>query len=245
MFIAADDQIYELLVFNEKFRSFFIDNAVYANGKIYLTSKFDPLFVFIQFLEENCKTRAAPLDQLLEGNANIFFDYLKIDQMKLVADQKGSEDLKAFMFNEEKVLKWLKIKFKRIVESLKAQNIISAGASSMNFVQSTLDSNNTENQDEIESTALGIISEYISLDLYDKLDKIYGISEKSKEPIVQKRKSKADNLPDSKKVKSENDDVLKEINPVKQQPKAAPKNAAKLEKAAKGTKSISSFFTKK
>lgn len=245
--MKSKEQIYELLQFNEKNRCFFVDNTVVSNGKIYITAKFDPLFAFLQILEEHCKTRAHPLEQLLYDNsADFFIDHLKLSQMKLVAEQKGPEDIKAFIFNEEKVLKWLQIKFKRIADSLRKQNIINAGHSSMNFVESTLDS--VSNEDEIQSTALGIISEYISLDLYEKLDKIYGISEKAKEPIVQqKRKSTADNGPDSKKIKCELEEDVKENNQVKQaqQPKAVAKNAAKLEKAAKGTKSISSFFTKK
>lgn len=172
-----------------------------------------------------------------------------MEQMRIVADQKGSDDLKAFIFNEEKVIKWLKIKFARIQESLKQQKIISSGSSSRNFVQSSLNDNETENDDEIAATALGIISEYISLDLYEKLDIIYGISEKSKEPIVQQHKRKSatnEKEPDSKKLKTESEEVLKENNAAKSQPaKGTAKNAAKFEKAAKGTKSISSFFAKK
>jgi ribonuclease H2 subunit B len=246
LFINSSEGIYELLQFNEKHRCFFIENTLCSNGKIYMATKVDPLFIFIQYLEEHCKTRAQPLDQILEGKAVIFADVLKMSQMKMVADQKGSDILKAFKYNEEKVLKWLKIKFVRIQESLKQQKIISAGSSSLNFVQSTLDDNQMENDDEIAATALGIISEYISLDLYEKLDAFYGISEKTKEPISQKRKSGNGNKePDSKKFKTEDDDLAKEN--VKTQPvaKTASKNSAKLEKAAKGSKSISSFFTRK
>lgn len=246
--MKSEDSVYEVLQFNEKNRCFFIDNTVSSNGKVYITTKIDPLFIFIQFIEEHCKTRAQPLEQILDGNSHIFLDVLKTEQMKLVADQKGPEDLKAFMFNEEKVIKWLKIKFKRTRDNLKAQQIINAGSSSMNFVQSKLNSEDSENDDEIDSTALGIISEYISLDLYEKLDKIYGISEKSKEPISQKRKSTVnEHEPDSKKIKSEPEEILKENNSMaaKGQQVKSNKNTAKLEKAAKGSKSISSFFTKK
>jgi ribonuclease H2 subunit B len=164
--------------------------------------------------------------------------------MKMIATQKGPDDLKAFVFDEEKTLKWLKIKFSRIQESLRKQNIISSGSSSANFVDSLLIKNESENEDEIAATALGIISEYISLNLYEKLDNIYGISAKSKEPIAQqKRKSetKNSNEPDSKKIKSELE-VQKEN---KAQPAKATAKSAKLEKAAKGSKSISSFFSKK
>lgn len=246
IFLKSKDTIFELLQFNEKNRSFFINNTVCSNGKIYIPSKIDTLFIFIQFIEKHCKSKAQPLDQLLEGDSIMFLDYLKPSQMKMVADQKGPDDLKAFLFNEEKTLKWLKIKFAKIQESLRHQNIIFSGSMSMNFVQSSLaDKNETENEDEISATALGIISEYISLDLYEKLDIFYGISEKSKEPIPQKRKSNdKGNEPDSKKFKNESDDVLRQSNPVKGVVKSTAKTI-KFEKAAKNTKSINSFFTKK
>ncbi|KAG5682729.1 hypothetical protein PVAND_012062 [Polypedilum vanderplanki] len=247
LFIKSSEGIYELLQFNEKHRCFFIENTVCSNGKIYVATKFDPLYAFIQLLEVNCKNRAQPIDQLLENKTIIFSDFLKMSQMRLIADQKGSDNLKAFIFNEEKVLKWLKIKFARIQESLKQQKIIFSGSSSLNFVQSTLNNDQIENDDEIAATALGIISEYISLDLYEKLDAFYGISEKSKEPISQKRKSGVNEKePDSKKIKTEDDDEITKENKKSQiTSKSVSKNVAKLEKAAKGTKSISSFFAKK
>lgn len=246
---SNDGSIYEIIQINEKNRCFFIDNTVSSNGKMYMTSKIDPLFIFIQLLEANCKEKAQPLDQLLEGNLIVLQDYLKLNQMKMIANQKGPDDLKAFVFDEEKTLKWLKIKFARIQDSLRKLNIISVGSTSLNFVDSSSKKNDVENEDEIATNALGIISEYISLNLYEKLDSFYGISEKSKEPIAQqKRKSntKSNNEPDSKKIKSEPEETLKENYITKPPPssKIVAKNA-KLEKAAKGSKSISSFFTKK
>lgn len=242
MFLKSDG-IYEMMQFNENNRCFFIDNTVCSNGKIYTVTKIDPVFIFIQFLEEH-RTIAQPLEQLLQGDSIIFLNFLKLNQMKMVADQKGPDDLQAYIFNEEKTLKWLKIKFAKIQESLRQQNIIFSGSVSLNFVQSATVKD--ENEDEIAATALGIISEYISLDLYEKLDTFYGISEKSKEPIVQKRKSNANgNEPDSKKFKTENEDILRQSNPVKPQGGKAAAKTAKFEKAAKGTKSINSFFSKK
>jgi len=245
MFAVGNNQIYELLQFSEKHRSWFLDETVCSNGKIYLTTKIDPLFVFIQLLDRDCKTRAQPLDQVMAGSAGIFIPVLKMDQMRLVSDQKGPDDLKAFIFNETKTLKWLKKKFSLIQNSLRKQKIITSGAASMNFVQSSLDSNDEE---AITEAALGIISEYISLELMEKLDQFYGISEKSSHPIAQKRKSDAlSKEPDSKKIKVEGqENLLTESNQAAkvQPPKQTSKTKA-FEKAAKHTKSISSFFTKK
>lgn len=246
MFVkSGDGSICELHKFNEKHRSWFLDDTVCSNGKIYLTTKIDPLFIFLQYLEEHSKTRAQPLEQLLEGSAEIFSSVLKTDQMKLVADQKGSDELKAFMYNEEKTLKWLKKKFKLIEDSLRQQNIISSGASSMNYVKSSTDTEAVD-EDALAEAALGIISEYISLDLIEKLDNIYGISQKSKDPIGLKRKSEIGGAEgDRKRVKmEEQENLLSPTNILKKEAKVTVKSKA-LEKAAKGSKSISSFFTKK
>jgi ribonuclease H2 subunit B len=244
---STDGSILELLQFNEKHRSWFLDDTVCSNGKIYLTTKIDPLFIFIQYLEEHCKTRAQPLDQIMEGSAEIFMKVLKPEQMKMVADKKGSDDLKAFKYNEEKTVKWLKKKFEAIKKSLSDQHIISSGATSLNIVLSSAETG-TVDEDALAEAALGIISEYISLDLIDKLDSFYGISEKSKEPIAQKRKSEVnDKEGDRKRIKMEEQENLPEESP-KNNAKAQPKVTAKtkaFDKAAKGTKSISSFFSKK
>lgn len=248
MFIKSHDElsIYELTQFNEKHRSWFLNDTVCSNGKMFLTSKIDPLFIFLQYLEANCKTKAQPLDQIMEGPAEIFMKSLKLEQMKVVADQKGPDDLKAFVYNEDKTVKWLKKKFELILNSLREQHIISSGASSMNFVKSSLD-NEVIDEDALAEAALGIISEYISLDLIEKLDQFYRISEKSKEPN-QKRKSEAqDKEGDRKRIKIEEQENLPDVSPTnasKAPPKITTKSKA-FEKAAKGSKSISSFFAKK
>lgn len=58
----------------------------------------------------------------------------------LVADQKGEDNLRAFKFNEDKTLSWLRTKVERVAEVLKQKNIhVSTGAVSANFVKSTKD----------------------------------------------------------------------------------------------------------
>lgn len=239
MIMKSNGVIYELLQFNEKHRSWFLGETVCSNGKIYISTKIDPLFVFLQYIEENCKTKAQPLNQIMRDSAEVFVEVLKIEQMRMVSDQKGPADLKAFMWNETKSLKWLKKKFELLKNSLRSQNIVSAGASSMNFVKSSIEES-TADEGDIEETALGIISEYISLDLIEKLDKAYGISEKASS---QKRKSENFHGIDSKRIKMEEQENVS-ISTAKNPPKVTTKAKA-LEKAAKGSKSISSFFAKK
>lgn len=102
--------------------------------------------------------------------------------------------------------------------------------------------------ESIKETALGILSEYISQDLYEKLEKIYGINQLSE---AVKRKSEIAESPIPKKVKIEQespeaDNENQNLNSsVKTEAAKQSTKEIKMAKAAKGTKSISSFFTKK
>lgn len=149
------------------------------------------------------------------------------------------------MFNEEKTVKWLKKKFELIKDVLKAENVISLGSTSMNFIKSSLGASSAEN-DSIEEAALGIISEYISHDLIEKLDHYYGISEKMKEPNQKRKLEVVASDSDRKRIKIEEQENIQDATTknVKAPPKITTKSKA-LEKAAKGSKSISSFFAKK
>lgn len=51
-----------------------------------------------------------------------------------IADQKGDPTLKAFKYNEEKALKWLSIKCKKLAQELIAKNF-HIGAKSAYFVK--------------------------------------------------------------------------------------------------------------
>lgn len=246
--VASDDSISELKQFNEKHRSFFVGEVVCSNGKVYMSTTVDPLFIFIQYLERSCKERAEPLEQILEGPAQVFSKVLSLSQMKLVADQKGPDNLKAFKFNNKKTLQWLKKKLKQTQKVLIDLKISTSATSSMNFVKSSLD--DAVDESAIKEIALGILSEYISLDLKEQLKTSIGLitDEVAKDPTNNKRKSDLKHSNDNlKKVKVEDQDDYKSPSPPKPsiaQLKQTTKAKA-LEKAAKGSKSINSFFTKK
>lgn len=99
------------------------------------------------------------------------------------------------------------------------------------------------------SYAYGIVSEYITVELSEKLSEHLGL-EKIKPMMAGKRKSLIDlEHKTLKRIKSEDNVSLDYIEPptvatpIKEK-KVSTKDKA-LAKAASGTKSISSFFTKK
>lgn len=243
---SSSGDILELLQFNEKYRSWFIDDSVSSSGKIFVASKFDPVFVFLQYLELHCSEKAQPLDQILDSPADIFLENVNLSQLRFVADQKGPDDLKAFVLNQEKALKWLQKKFELTKKSLMQQQIVSSGVSSANFVQSKLLESESD-AEAVDEAAFGIISEYISSDFAEKLDQILGISENSSDLTNNKRKSDVPGGGDSKRIKiEEQENLLDKTNTPPKTPASKTSSKAKaLEKAAKGSKSINSFFTKK
>lgn len=95
------------------------------------------------------------------------------------------------------------------------------------------------------SYAFGIVSEYIKSDLADKLAEHLGL-EKVK---ANKRKPEVDSEKKStKRMKTESADSIADIKPAINGTPKEKKVSAKekqLVKAASGTKSIASFFTKK
>lgn len=97
------------------------------------------------------------------------------------------------------------------------------------------------------SYAFGIVSDYIKSDLSDKLAEHLGL-EKVKAIASSKRKSspRSEAKP-IKRVKTEEDYNSNENSPVVNMPKEKKVSAKEKQmlKAASGTKSISSFFTKK
>lgn len=192
-----------------------------------------------------------------------------------IADQKGAESLKAFKYNETKTLNWLTVKCKKLATALKQQNF-HIGAKSLNYVKTEKFAEQSQNgtynfaifyfvgryikfpffipENELLSYAFGIISDYIPLDLCEKLSTHLGL-EKLKAAAPGKRKSLIELENNTlKRVKSQEDFSSANIDTAMSPPstpletvqeKKVSTKEKRLAKAASGTKSISSFFSKK
>lgn len=184
--------------------------------------------------------------------------------------------MKAFKYNETKALNWLSLKCKKLAMALKQQNF-HIGAKSLNYVKTEKFEQQSQNgmfdlfrccfyfllscsrcisfffipEYEFLSYAFGMVSDYITLDLSEKLSVHLGL-EKLKAAAPGKRKSLIELENNTlKRVKSEEDFSPANIEPTpsKQlatvQEKKTSTKEKQLAKAASGTKSISSFFKKK
>jgi hypothetical protein len=62
-YYTKDEEVYESIEFAEKNRSFFINDYVSSNGKIYFLSRVDPLFLVAQYFI--IQSRPTPIDDIL------------------------------------------------------------------------------------------------------------------------------------------------------------------------------------
>ncbi|XP_058825538.1 ribonuclease H2 subunit B [Topomyia yanbarensis] len=241
MFHNKGDELYELNCFAETNRSWFINESVCSNGRIYLPSRIDPLFLVIPYLEKNCSSKAIPLEHVLIDDDFPHTEKLvdcvcKGNQLALIADEKKAGNVRAYRYNEEKTLDWLR---RKCIILEKALGNESKSARSLNFIKE--EKENDRQEGEMLSYAHGIISDYLSLALSKKLATFIGFSE---EKSTNKRKSTAEvDTNQIKKIKKEESIETTPIKSVTAVKKVSAKSKA-LAKAASGTKGIASFFKK-
>lgn len=253
LFSPGDSSVQEVLTFEENKRSWFIDDKVKSDGKMHLATPVDPLFLVLPFLRKS--QYAQPLEQCLWDD-----DYpetsrlIRCQNLKLsvVADQKGDESLQAYKFNEEKTLGWLQKKVERVASILKQKGIhVSQGAVSASYVKSI--KNGIATDMEYVKYAHGIVSEYLQEDLAKKLAQHLSIPDDTenkkrrlsspKDTMDEKRSKKETTIEETKVSKAKALDLSKLDKP--QKPATLSKKELARQKAAAGSKSITSFFKKK
>ncbi|XP_078036055.1 ribonuclease H2 subunit B [Augochlora pura] len=250
VFSPGNTTVQEVLTFDENKRSWFIDDNVKSDGKMHLSTPIDPIFLVLPYLRKT--QQAQPFDQCLWDED--FPETSRLSQcqnlkLSLVADRKGDESLQAYKFNEEKTLTWLQKKVERVIDVLKQKGIhVSQGAISATYVKSIKLESGSEA--EYLRYAHGIVSEYLSEDLSKKLAQHLNISDETEN---KKRKLTSPNDSEEKRLKkdtTENESILKPkaadlSKPEKIQKSTIGKKELARQKAAAGSKSITSFFKKK
>ncbi|XP_072767164.1 ribonuclease H2 subunit B [Anoplolepis gracilipes] len=253
VFSPSNLTVQEVLIFDENKRSWFIDDNVKSDGKLYLSTPIDPIFLILPYLRKS--QLAQPLEQCLwdedfpETSRLAQCENLKLS---LVADCKGDKSLQAFKFNEEKSLKWLRKKVEKVADLLKQKGVhVSQGAMSATYVKSTKYEIGTEA--EYLKYAHGIVSEYLAEDLSQKLAQHLNITDEmenkkrkltSPKDITNEKKFKKDSFEESQIPKAKTKNLI--IKPEKVQKNIAPgKKELARQRAAAGSKSITSFFQKK
>ncbi|CAF4915534.1 unnamed protein product [Pieris macdunnoughi] len=245
----SNKKMYEVVTFSEPFRSLFIGETVKSDGSIMLVTPVNPVFLALPRLREQCTSRAVPLEDLLSEKG--FHEIVEfIGDLECVADLKGSAELKAYKYSEVKTIEWLESKVRKLATLLKNKQIhVTSGSSSATFVSSTLNNDSIDEEFYLKY-AHGIISEYLEDDLVDLLEKKFAFKSELIESVGKRKSDASELLEANKRVKcelnedSEIMDTSFNSNVVKKQKPLTAKEKAR-QKAASGTKTISSFFTKK
>ncbi|XP_012060749.1 PREDICTED: ribonuclease H2 subunit B [Atta cephalotes] len=252
VFGAGNLTVQEILIFDEKKRSWFIDDNVKSDGKLHLSTPIDPIFLALPYLRKS--QLAQPLEQCLWDED--FPETSRLAQcdnlnLSLVADHKGDESLQAFKFNEEKSLNWLQKKVEKVAHVLKEKGVhVSQGAMSATYVKSTIYEIGTEA--EYLKYAHGIVSEYLAEDLSKKLAQRMNISDEveskkrklnSPQNEMDEKKLKKDSFEESSVPKAKKQ--TKTLSKPEKKSTAPGKKELAKQRAATGSKSITSFFQKK
>ncbi|XP_018019661.1 ribonuclease H2 subunit B [Hyalella azteca] len=248
-FLSVDSSnmniISEVNVFDEGNRSWFMGESIISDGKIYLGTPYNAVYLILPYLmkaEQN-----VPLDQLLEDEE--FPSAIQLAScsnlcLKNVADAKGSSDLNVWKYNEKKTLSWLEARTRNMAAVLMAKKVPTTTAQALTFVR-TMDQQHTK--EAYLQLSHGIISEYLPPLLSEKLRVALDLPDPSKHGVKQKATHEAVGQKDQKKPKLEGPLEDYTCSPGAAN-KVSPPLSAKakaLARSAVGTKSIMSFFAKK
>jgi len=242
----ATGALAELLAFQEEHRAWFLGQQVVADGRLLLATPVSPLLLVLPYLV--AAERLVPLDQLLEDQDFPLAATLLAETkgLEAVAERKGAADLNVWKYSEERAAVWLEGRVGRVAKVLEEQAIdLTQGAVSHNYRQAGAAQPQTE---DYLRCALGIVSEYLPAALATALEARLGLQQAQQETKGAKRMSVGGQKegPKPKKVKQEgpSEDYSKAaVKAVVKEEQTAKQKA--LAASAKGTKSISSFFSKK
>ncbi|XP_069737955.1 ribonuclease H2 subunit B isoform X2 [Phaenicophaeus curvirostris] len=250
LFNSGAQQLFEVKVFHEEYRSWFIGETVQQDGRLLFVTPMDPLFLILYYLIKADKEQGKfqPLDQVVLDsdypNCSLLLGCADVKQyIHHVTEEKEIGSQKFHKYSQEKTLKWLKKKVMQTVKALKSNNIsVGERVHAPTFISNKLI---TDTDEDYMRYAHGLVSDYIPEDLSKELLKYLGLPElksPAQEPPLKKRK--LSDIP----VEAEEDYTKfnsNDLKPKKANSKmsAAQKALAKVDKT--GMKSISTFFSSK
>ena len=267
----CDTQFLEVQSINEEFGTWIIgENIVGAPRSLtHMCTPTDPLLVIMPYLIYGSKKgMLVPIDDLLhdglneetsEGNEKLSSDSFSIfdeilssslvcDRLHKIADCVGSKDLNVWKWNEEKTLNFLTEKVHRLERCLVKNKGLVAEDGSVELGFSSRERADKRNEPGCTDQrylrlAWEILSEYLLDSISGKIAQKLGINLQESQPlpfqpVIKKPKLEGPTSPVDDYTKGR-----KTSQQVKKVPTSAKEKAAS--RACVGTKSISSFFTKK
>lgn len=89
IFHKKSSEFFELLKFNEPFRTWFVGDIITDDGCIYLSPPIDPLFLLLHYVQQQASEKYVPLEHILVDDTcrdmTSIADVIGIDQLLLVS----------------------------------------------------------------------------------------------------------------------------------------------------------------
>ncbi|KAK4308004.1 hypothetical protein Pmani_020279 [Petrolisthes manimaculis] len=246
MFDKDNAKLYEFYAFDEGHRSWFLGETVQCDGKLYVTTPVDVTYLVLPYLTNNkVTTVSVPLDHLLDDPEFPAISCLAAVAAKRdfshIADRKGNPELGVWKYNEEKTVGWLAGRTEKLASLLQDRKVPTSSAQSFTYVRTmSLD----ETKEAYLELSYGILCDYLSDTLSKALRQHLQLPEVR---VKKKAPSGVENQAPPKKRKSEGplDDYSKDGLPASKGNTPQNAKARALARSASGSKSITSFFTKK
>ncbi|XP_014681644.1 PREDICTED: ribonuclease H2 subunit B-like [Priapulus caudatus] len=240
----------EVLQFKEPYRSWFIGDSVQSDGSFSLCTPVDPIFLILPYLIKSSQNgKFQLLDQVLMDDEFPQCCHLLncsgISGLDMITDTKGDADLKAYRFNQDKCLEFLRQKVELTASHLKKTSVnVSAGSQAAVFVK-------TATEGEYKKYACDLIAAYLSVEFAKKLHSYLGTEDKT--DVKKEILSSPEDQPPTKRIKMEKqcseptEDYSKTSGNTKTlsvgKMSRGQKVLSKVDKS--GMKSLSSFFSPK
>ncbi|GAB1600160.1 ribonuclease H2 subunit B-like [Argonauta hians] len=246
LFSHDNKKVFEVINYKEN-RSWLFGDYVIEDGSLLFVTPMDPLFLILPYLmkAEKKTGKFMTLDHLLEDDQFPDSQYLSqsvtIKDLSLVTNVKQTNKIIACRYCEEKTLSWLQRKVERVSKILSEKGVhVSEGvAHSKTYVQSNKE--NPHLKEESMEYAYGLVSNYICVDLQQKLRDKLGLKEEQQDNPPPKKKMKVDNTLGPSEDYSQVKKTTEQNKTQKQT--LAQKKLSQVDKS--GMKSISSFFSMK
>ncbi|XP_071085556.1 ribonuclease H2 subunit B-like [Haliotis cracherodii] len=251
LFANGGQDVYEAIQYKEEFRSWFIGDTVQHDGGMLMLTTVDPLFLVMPYLlKEGQSGKFMTLDQIVIDEdypeCNRLHGCTGLSELHQITEVKGDDDFRAYRFDKDKTLSWLKLKTEIVADVLQQKDVSvsSSGAHSSIFIRSKKE--DAVDKDQYIKYACGMVSDYLPPLIAEDLRDYLGVAD-IHDPI----KSPSEEPP-AKRVKLEDiapsEDYSKTHGVQKQTSKetkmtVAQKKLSKVDKS--GMKSISSFFSPK
>uniref|UniRef100_A0A8R1DSF8 RNase_H2-Ydr279 domain-containing protein n=1 Tax=Caenorhabditis japonica TaxID=281687 RepID=A0A8R1DSF8_CAEJA len=222
LFRISEDCFDEILAVNDGHRSFFYGESVISDGTIHLFAPYHPVFVCLPYLQKTSE-KFVEISEILIDEQFKAIEELARNQRVLkalegVCDVKDVLDVQLFRLNNEKMMEWMRKKFDALKKELE------------------LDAHKTllECPDAFDRHVFSFLSDYLHPSLVTSVRLHLNIPEA---PVTE-------NIDMSMKRRAPEEDEYENEKPAAKKPKESVQKK-KLQAASKGTKNISSFFTKK